>query len=157
MHNTFIEDYARTFTYPYAITKANTNFEKTILGKRRLISGLLSADLAYNMQLYYEGYDPHTLLEESASKLAFERERMRNQPFDVEPFSAYLEHTSEEPPIIARQCANCKALADNIAAGKVIEKGAFLCSKCAFHEEVSIESKKPKAPKSGCAICNGSD
>jgi hypothetical protein len=48
------------------------------------------------MQLYYEGYDPLTLLRESRQKLDFERERLHRQPFAVSTFEHYLDQSDEE-------------------------------------------------------------
>lgn len=69
---------------------------------------MLSAELAYNMQLYYEGYDPNTLLKEARQKLDFERERLHRQPCPVNPFSCYLDQSSDEMTVTTRECTYCK-------------------------------------------------
>jgi hypothetical protein len=52
---------------------------------------MLSDDLAYNMQMYYDGYDPRYVLTEAQNKLDFERERLNAQAFDVHTFCHYLD------------------------------------------------------------------
>jgi hypothetical protein len=47
-----------------------------VLGKRKFKSTMMSDELAYNMQLFYEGYEPKHLLKAAGEKLEFERERM---------------------------------------------------------------------------------
>ena len=57
-HSTFLESYSKTFASAYlADQNAPENFEQVVLGKRSLKS-FLSQDLAYNMALYYDGYEP---------------------------------------------------------------------------------------------------
>ena len=79
MHNTFLENYAKTFTYPYCdYGDAPADFEQKILGKRKLRpQSLLSDDLTYNMQLYYQGYEPGSFVKRAKCKLELERERLQ--------------------------------------------------------------------------------
>ena len=68
----------------------------TVLGKRKIRSGGMSAELAYNMELYFEGYEPQKMLENSKRKLNFERERLTNQTQPVNLYCHYLDQSSEE-------------------------------------------------------------
>ena len=88
--------------------KVSTKFEQTVLGKRKFKQTMLSDDLAYNMQLYYDGYDPRYILNEAQNKLNFERERLNAQNFDVHTFCHYLEPSSEEVITNTRECTYCK-------------------------------------------------
>jgi len=56
----------------------------------------MSAELAYNMELYFEGYEPQKMLENSKRKLNFERERLTNQTQPVNLYCHYLDQSSEE-------------------------------------------------------------
>ena len=67
MQHTFLEKYAKTFQYPYGSVTVKSlqevnSFEKTLLGKRKIRSHGMSSDLAFNMKLYFDGFQPDEVL-----------------------------------------------------------------------------------------------
>ena len=68
----------------------------------------MSSDLAYNMQLYFEGFQPDEVLTGSRRKLAFEKERLAAQIAPVNMFCHYLDQSSEEATAQIRDCTYCK-------------------------------------------------